>query len=68
METQERQERRFIRLPEVLKIIPVSKSTFWAGVREGRFPKPVKLSVRTSAWLLSDIYATCDRLAGDREE
>lgn len=60
----EKNEYRFIRLPEVLKIIPVSKSTWWAGVREGRFPKPVKLSERTTAWRENDILALCKRLAG----
>ncbi len=56
--------RVFLRLPQVLEIIPVSKSTWWSGIRDGRFPKPVKLSVRTSAWLQSDIDDLCDRLAG----
>ncbi len=54
----------FLRLPEVLQIIPVSKSTWWLGVRSGRFPKPVKLTERTSAWRRSDIEALCDRLSG----
>lgn len=51
----------FIRLKQILgdkttpAIIPVSKSTWWAGVRSGRFPKPVKLSPRVTAWKISDI-------------
>ena len=57
-------ERVFLRLPQVLERIPVSKSTWWSGIREGRFPKPIKLSVRTSAWLQSDIDDLYDRLAG----
>ena len=35
--------------------IPVSKSTWWAGVKSGRFPKPVKLGPRTTAWRVEDI-------------
>jgi prophage regulatory protein len=35
--------------------IPVSKSTWWAGVKDGRFPKPVKLSTRVTAWRVEDI-------------
>lgn len=31
-------------------LIPVGKTTWWNGVREGRFPKPVKLGPRTTAW------------------
>ena len=45
----------FLRLPQVLAIYPVSKSTWWAGVRDGRFPKPVRLSRRCTAWRTSDI-------------
>jgi len=29
---------------------PISAATWWRGVREGRYPKPVKLSPRTTAW------------------
>ncbi len=35
--------------------IPVSKSTWWAGVKDGRFPKPIKLGPRTTAWRVEDI-------------
>ena len=36
-------------------LIPVSRSTWWAGVKIGRFPKPVKLGPRTTAWRIEDI-------------
>lgn len=39
----------------VAGIIPVSKSTWWNGVKHGRFPKPVKLSPRTTVWHVEDI-------------
>jgi prophage regulatory protein len=45
----------FLRLPQVLEIIPVGRSTFWAGVKSGRFPKPIKLGPRTTAWRAEDI-------------
>ena len=45
----------FYRLRDVLKVYPVSKSTWWEGVRTGRFPQPVKLSERTTAWRVEDI-------------
>jgi prophage regulatory protein len=54
--------RRFLRLPQVLERIPVSKSTWWSGVRKGIFPKPVKLSARTTAWCESDVDQLCLRL------
>jgi predicted DNA-binding transcriptional regulator AlpA len=45
----------FLRLPQVLALIPVCKSTWWAGVKEGRFPKPVKLGPKVTAWRAEDI-------------
>ena len=36
-------------------IIPISKSSFLRGVKDGRFPSPDKLGVRTVAWKSSDI-------------
>lgn len=47
--------RRYLRLPQVLDRIPVSKSTWWAGVRKGIFPKAIKLSPRVTVWLETDI-------------
>ncbi|NTV69876.1 MAG: AlpA family phage regulatory protein [Azonexaceae bacterium] len=47
----------YARLPQVLAAYPVSKSTWWAGVKTGRYPKPVKLGPRTTAWRVSDIRA-----------
>lgn len=41
--------------PQIPAIIPVSRSTWWAGVREGRFPKPTKLGPRTTVWKVEDI-------------
>ena len=43
--------------PPVPPIIPVGKSTWWAGIKAGRFPKPVKLGPRTTAWRVEDIRA-----------
>lgn len=50
-------ETGFLRLPQVLAVFPVSKSTWWAGVRSGRYPPPVKLSKRTTAWKAEDVRA-----------
>ena len=53
----------FVRLPAVLGIIPIGKSTWWNGVKSGRFPKPVKLGPYTTAWRVEDIHALIARLA-----
>ena len=46
---------RLLRLCEVLEIIPISKSSWWAGVKAGKYPKPIKLGPRTTCWRLSDV-------------
>lgn len=45
----------FLRLTQVLSLIPISKSSWWAGVAKGKFPKPIKLGPRTTAWKIEDI-------------
>jgi predicted DNA-binding transcriptional regulator AlpA len=48
----------FVRLSKVLAPggpLPISKSTWWNGVREGRYPQPVKLGPRITAWRTEDI-------------
>lgn len=46
----------FVRLKDILKVFPVSKSTWWLGIKEGRYPKPVKLSPKITAWKAEDIH------------
>lgn len=51
-------------VPAIPAIIPVSKSTFWAGVRSGRYPQPVRtLGDRITAWRVEDIRALIDNAA-----
>lgn len=48
----------YVRLRDIIKPngpIPVSKSTWWAGVKDGRFPKPVKLGPKLTVWRIEDI-------------
>lgn len=54
-----------LRLPQVLSLVPVARSTWWAGVRSGRYPRPVKLGPRTTAWRASDIRALVTGLAAN---
>mgnify|MGYP001103068194 CR=1 FL=1 len=51
----------FLRLPDVLKLYPVSRSTWWAGVRDGRYPQPVKIGERCTAWRVADIRDLIER-------
>ncbi len=50
-------ETGLMRIKQVLKFIPVSRSNWWQGVKDGRFPKPLKLSERVTVWKASDIRA-----------
>ena len=52
-----------LRLRQVLRLIPVSASTWWNGVRVGRFPRPVKLGPHTTAWRARDVLDLIDSLA-----
>ena len=52
----------YVRLPQILEIFPISKSSWWEGCRSGVFPKPVKLGPRTSAWRVEDIRALMERI------
>ena len=60
-------ERGYVRLSQILgnkkakppipAVIPVSKSTWWDGVKSGRFPQPLKLGERITVWRVEDILA-----------
>lgn len=59
-------ESGFVRLKDILAPrgpIPVSKSTWWAGVASGRYPKPVKLGPRITAWRVEDIRKLIENAA-----
>jgi len=48
--------------PPISPIIPVSKSTWWEGVKTGRYPQPVRsLGRRITAWRIEDIRALITR-------
>jgi prophage regulatory protein len=42
-------------------LIPVSRSTWWAGVKTGIFPKPIKLSPGVTVWRVEDIRSFIER-------
>jgi len=56
-----------LRLRQVLALIPVSRSAWWAGVKTGRYPKPVKLGPKTTCWRVSDVHALIDGLGAGNE-
>jgi predicted DNA-binding transcriptional regulator AlpA len=48
--------------PAIPALIPVSRSTWWAGVRSGRYPKPVKLGERVTAWRVEQIRELVEKV------
>jgi len=64
-------EEGFLRLPQIIgdrkrgipPIFPVSRSTWWQGVKDGRFPQPVKLGPRVTAWRAADIRELLESLS-----
>lgn len=61
------EEKALLRLPRVLNLVGVSRSSWWEGVKNGRFPAAIKVSPRVTAWRASDIAELLDRLAGKAE-
>ena len=56
----------FVRLPQIW---PAShcESAWWEGCRTGRYPKPVKLGPRTTAWRVEDIRELIERLSNGED-
>jgi prophage regulatory protein len=53
----------YLRLPDVLRLFPVSRSSWYAGIKSGRYPRGHRMSVRVTGWLESDINALIERTA-----
>lgn len=66
-------ETGYLRLPQIIgnpkanppipALYPVSKSSWWDGCRTGRYPKPVKLGERITAWRVEDIRDLIEQVA-----
>lgn len=55
--------KEFFRQRDLLNgIVPFSAATLWRNVKNGTFPKPVKVSQRVTAWLRADIEAWLARV------
>jgi len=50
-----------VRVSTILQFVPVSKATWWAGVKTGRFPQPIKLGPRTTCWYWQDILSLIEK-------
>jgi prophage regulatory protein len=61
------QLQRMLRLPEVLQVRRCSKSQLYADIRARRFPKPVRLGPRISAWAESDVITEQQAKIAERD-
>lgn len=52
----------FVRFKGVQAKIPVSRSTWYEGIKRGKYPKPIRLSEGVSVWRVSDIDELCRQI------
>ena len=52
----------FLRIKGVLSKIPVSRATLYAGIKSGKYPKPIRMSEGVSVWRVADIDALCHQI------
>ena len=43
-----------VRLPQILEFLTIGKSCWWQGVKDKRFPQPIKLG-RATAWRADEV-------------
>jgi predicted DNA-binding transcriptional regulator AlpA len=61
--TQQLPETGFLRIWQIVgnkktntpALIPIGRTSFLNGVKSGKYPKPIKLGERTTAWRVQDI-------------
>ena len=49
--------------PSIPALIPIGKFTWWAGVKSGRFPQPIKFGPRMTVWRVEDIKAFIEKIS-----
>ena len=54
-------ETDFVRLPQILSLIPISRLAWWTGIREGKFPQGIKLGSKTTVWRAEGIRHLIER-------
>ena len=57
-----------LRLKQVLALVPVAASSWWAGVKSGKYPQPIKLGPRTTVWRARDILELIERVSMGSED
>jgi len=56
-----------MRLERVARETGLSRTHIRALVRDGRFPKPIRIGLRAVAWSTSELFAWIEKRAGERD-
>ena len=54
--------------PPIKLIIPISKTAWWKGVAEGKYPQPIKISEKVTVWRSDQIEALIEQLCAKQSE
>lgn len=57
----------YLRLSQILEILPFGKTKWWNGVKEGIYPQPYKLGARITAWKVKDIRELLESFGGSND-
>ena len=66
----------FLRLDQIVRtpnasqtpLIPISVSSWWLGIRKGKYPAPIKLGSKTTVWRVRDIKNLLEKLSGTNDD
>lgn len=58
----------FLRIDQILKIIPISKASWYRGVKSGEFPPKIHLGARTVVWRAKDILDFIDKQGSQQDD
>lgn len=68
MNTEERNLPQLLRIGDVLKMLPISKSQWWKGVKDGTYPASIKLGRNITVWDAQDIYALIESFKSQKKK
>ena len=59
---------RYLRMPDLMRQLGVSRSTIYLLISRGILPRPIKLGLRVAVWLQSDVEASIALARGRKSE
>jgi predicted DNA-binding transcriptional regulator AlpA len=46
----------------IVGLLPISRSSWYAGIKKGLYPAPVKVGPKTSVWRVSEVREELEKL------